>query len=626
MNPDGAYGLQCVDVADDYCQAIFGSWQSTIGGGNANQLFRSSDKLWAIGYNGSNRPERGDIIIWGGDGLNPYGHIAVVASSTKENVSVVQQNYNTGGAANKPASLDVMPYSAAGMGACVGWLRPKVDGATTPDPGEVVLGNGAAGGAGGAMRKPLSGSERQAKGGSAGYSESGMDWDKLCELEASGRWDCNTGNSFYGGLQFTYTTWLEFGGGKYADYAHKATREQQIEIAEKVLVGQGVGAWPVNGPKCYDPNAAQRQHGEGDGDAANQGADFYSAPSPTATKTKHVNGGAIVEFQGFVLGEWHNRSSFWYKNGDGYSPFNSWDPERTTGLKDLTPYDTWKVVIPEGPNFAANRPETIGKTLPHSSTWTYSGGTLSSTGASAGTYYCPPGTPQAAAEAAGGYEYDIPNGPVNWGDIPEDLWNYLMSIGWYGVAGDGHERLYPPTSGMKTATGSNTDGTVGAYRGPITYGEVSDEEWNNLKNQGWFGVPGDGYERIYPPTTTGTETLWLDWREVFPYEGTSPLNTAAMGAWNWLMDKAGWRGLTREGMQQIPGAQGESIFSPQHPLFARYNAGLHRRILANYYVVRVLMDDVGARMYACLQRAGWQKRGAWLYPPDGENPNGVRGI
>lgn len=71
------------------------------------------------------------------------------------------------------------------------------------------------------------------------------DWDRLAQCESSGNWAINTGNGFYGGVQFTRSTWLAYGGGKYAPYAHQATRLQQIEIAEKVLAGQGWGAWPA---------------------------------------------------------------------------------------------------------------------------------------------------------------------------------------------------------------------------------------------------------------------------------------------------------------------------------------------------------------------------------------------
>lgn len=69
-------------------------------------------------------------------------------------------------------------------------------------------------------------------------------WDDLAQCESSGNWSINTGNGFYGGLQFTQSTWEAFGGLKFAARADLATREQQIVVAERTLEGQGWGAWP----------------------------------------------------------------------------------------------------------------------------------------------------------------------------------------------------------------------------------------------------------------------------------------------------------------------------------------------------------------------------------------------
>ncbi|MZD10568.1 LysM peptidoglycan-binding domain-containing protein [Streptomyces sp. SID5785] len=70
-------------------------------------------------------------------------------------------------------------------------------------------------------------------------------WDCLADCESSGRWNANTGNSYYGGLQFWQPTWKEFGGLKFAPRADLATRAEQITVAEEVVRRQGWGAWPV---------------------------------------------------------------------------------------------------------------------------------------------------------------------------------------------------------------------------------------------------------------------------------------------------------------------------------------------------------------------------------------------
>ncbi|MFJ1869208.1 transglycosylase family protein [Streptomyces sp. NPDC088097] len=73
-------------------------------------------------------------------------------------------------------------------------------------------------------------------------------WDKVAGCESGGNWSINTGNGFYGGLQFTSGTWNSYGGTAYAARADLATKQQQILIAEKVLASQGEGAWPTCGP------------------------------------------------------------------------------------------------------------------------------------------------------------------------------------------------------------------------------------------------------------------------------------------------------------------------------------------------------------------------------------------
>ena len=73
----------------------------------------------------------------------------------------------------------------------------------------------------------------------------GSVWDSLAQCESGGDWSINTGNGFYGGLQFTASTWAAYGGTEYAPTANLATREQQIAVASKVQQGQGWGAWPA---------------------------------------------------------------------------------------------------------------------------------------------------------------------------------------------------------------------------------------------------------------------------------------------------------------------------------------------------------------------------------------------
>ena len=119
----------------------------------------------------------------------------------------------------------------------------------------------------GRHRKPAASSISMAKiavtgavigGGTIGMAAqaqaaSDSEWDTVASCESSGNWAINTGNGYQGGLQFSSSTWLSYGGGQFASAANMATKSQQIAIAEKVLAGQGRGAWPVCGRGLSGP-------------------------------------------------------------------------------------------------------------------------------------------------------------------------------------------------------------------------------------------------------------------------------------------------------------------------------------------------------------------------------------
>ncbi|MBR8640919.1 LysM peptidoglycan-binding domain-containing protein [Streptomyces tuirus] len=80
--------------------------------------------------------------------------------------------------------------------------------------------------------------------GNAAAADSGV-WDRIAQCESGGNWHINTGNGYYGGLQFAPSTWRAYGGTAYAATADQASRSQQIAVATKVQRSQGWGAWPV---------------------------------------------------------------------------------------------------------------------------------------------------------------------------------------------------------------------------------------------------------------------------------------------------------------------------------------------------------------------------------------------
>ncbi|MFF6803819.1 transglycosylase family protein [Streptomyces sp. NPDC012616] len=104
-------------------------------------------------------------------------------------------------------------------------------------------------------------------------------WNKVAACESTNDWDINSGNGYYGGLQFTQSTWEAYGGTRYAPRADLATRDQQIAVAEKVLDGQGPGAWPVCSVR------AGLSRGDGDPDIHPNGSAKTAAKSGKSARS-----------------------------------------------------------------------------------------------------------------------------------------------------------------------------------------------------------------------------------------------------------------------------------------------------------------------------------------------------
>jgi LysM repeat protein len=118
---------------------------------------------------------------------------------------------------------------------------------------------------------------------SAAQAQSGVNWDAIAQCESGGNWSINTGNGYYGGLQFSRSTWKGYGGGKYASTADKASRAEQIRIAEKVLKGQGIGAWPTCGKKAGSTKSYKAKNTAGAGSRTTGHKKAAKATSAKAT-------------------------------------------------------------------------------------------------------------------------------------------------------------------------------------------------------------------------------------------------------------------------------------------------------------------------------------------------------
>lgn len=125
-----------------------------------------------------------------------------------------------------------------------------------------------------------------------------VNWDAVAQCESGGDWGINTGNGYYGGLQFSPSTWSSNGG---TGSAANASREEQIRVAENVLQSQGINAWPVCGqkglggggsPVAAAPAPAQKQATPAPSQQRTAQAPVRQAPAPVVLSlpTNNPNG------------------------------------------------------------------------------------------------------------------------------------------------------------------------------------------------------------------------------------------------------------------------------------------------------------------------------------------------
>ncbi|WP_327068551.1 MULTISPECIES: LysM peptidoglycan-binding domain-containing protein [unclassified Kitasatospora] len=156
-------------------------------------------------------------------------------------------------------------------------------------------------------------------------------WDQVANCESTNNWSINSGNGFYGGLQFTSSTWAAYGGTQYAAQANQASKAQQISVAERVLADQGPGAWPVCSVKAglskggasaaldasADSGAAQQQSAPQEQSATRQSkpqpqqqAQPQQQTQPQQSAAPNFPGKAGWDADGKVF--WYQKDGGWY--------------------------------------------------------------------------------------------------------------------------------------------------------------------------------------------------------------------------------------------------------------------------------------------------------------------------
>ncbi len=114
-------------------------------------------------------------------------------------------------------------------------------------------------------------------------------WDKVAQCEASGKWNMNNSNGYYGGLQFTNESWAAAGGTKYAPRADLASKSQQIATAERLLAMQGPGAWGCAGEAGLTSGGAKADVDTSDSGSSSSKKSHKSSSSGRVSGKSHAD-------------------------------------------------------------------------------------------------------------------------------------------------------------------------------------------------------------------------------------------------------------------------------------------------------------------------------------------------
>ncbi|WP_431042227.1 transglycosylase family protein [Streptomyces sp. P1-3] len=326
-------------------------------------------------------------------------------------------------------------------------------------------------------------------------------WDKVADCESTGNWSINTGNGFFGGLQFTQSTWEAFGGTKYAPRADLATKDQQIAIAEKVLAEQGPGAWPVCSAKAGLAQGGPAPAISPDGaKAAPAAAPKAAAPKAEAPKAapkagpKHAKPAAPAQDETYTvvsgdtlykIAQTHGVEGGWQAVYEANREVVGGNPNLIFPGQDLSL--TEQAAEPRAPKHAAPKPAAPKPTAPKPAP--------AHTEAPAATGWTAPvdaamGTPyhQAGSAWSSGYHTGV-DFPVGTGTGIKAVGSgTVVSAGWGGAYGnqvvirheDGKYSQYAHLSSLSVTVGETVNGgeqiglsgTTGNSSGPHLHFEI----------------------------------------------------------------------------------------------------------------------------------------------------------
>ncbi|MFE5582313.1 transglycosylase family protein [Kitasatospora sp. NPDC056531] len=141
-------------------------------------------------------------------------------------------------------------------------------------------------------------------GGETGTDPGGRyDWERVAACESSGNWHVNSGNGYFGGLQFDQSTWRANGGLAYAPRPDLASREEQMAVAQHLADRRGLAPWPVCGARARAGSGHGHDHGHGHGATRDHGRAAV-LPPPAATSAPASTSAASSSASADEDGQW----------------------------------------------------------------------------------------------------------------------------------------------------------------------------------------------------------------------------------------------------------------------------------------------------------------------------------
>jgi hypothetical protein len=321
MNPDGHYGLQCVDLVDQYVQDIFGvPWPQSIGGvtGAKQLLDAAPDAFWIRTDNDPNHPDlipsRGDVVVFAGSAINEWGHTAVVDAADASGMWVVQQD---GFAApliwadgnwysNKPAHRVWLPYYSNGTGPISGWLTPRTN--------KLVGNTGTGIDYAGSITPALTPTQRR-----TGADPVNIRTQANSSSSVIGQIPPNTVQNFVGyvvgEMIAPYNVWYKGESGYVWSGAFTEAKTDGLPNLTPV-------------PPVMAAN--QRKTGP---DVVN----IRKEPNSTSAILGQIPPNTIQSFVGYVVGEKIGNYDVWYKGTTGYVWCGAFTTQSMAGLPNVTP-------------------------------------------------------------------------------------------------------------------------------------------------------------------------------------------------------------------------------------------------------------------------------------------------